>query len=213
MRVVVFDLDHTLLTVNSSFRFGLFLYRQRYFSFWKLWYCLSAYMRHKWFGMKLQDLHVKAFTHLFQGQPLAAISHEVEKFLDEFFESILYAPVVKRLKLAQAQQEKVLILSSSPDFLVKAIAHRFQVQQWKATTYQVDHEGKFAAVSHVMEGENKANYLRQWVHQLQLSLSATTVYSDSYLDLPVLKIAGQVIGVVPDNRLKRLCQQKGWEIL
>jgi phosphoserine phosphatase len=64
-----------------------------------------------------------------------------------------------------------------------------------------------------MEGQNKADYLKGLIQQLNMDRTAITVYSDSYLDLPLLNMAGRAIGVGPDHRLKRICLQKGWEIL
>lgn len=211
--LVVFDLDHTLITANSSFRFGLYLYRQRFFPSTVFLSCLIAYMRHKWCGMSLQRLHVKSFEHLFKGCHLSNICQHVDRFLAQNLESMLYAPAVERLKSAQIRGDTVLILSSSPDFLVGEIARRLQVENWRATTYQIDSDERFISISHVMEGEDKAQYVKELADQQQLPFSAITVYSDSYLDLPVLKMAGQAIGVLPDSYLKRICLKNGWEIL
>jgi HAD superfamily hydrolase (TIGR01490 family) len=212
-RLIVFDLDHTLLIANSSFRFGFYLYRQNFFSFWILILCLCDYARHKWWGMSIQDLHTKAFERLFKGCALEDILQHVDKFLTKDLNSMLYAPAVRRLKDAQERGDRVIILSSSPDFLVGEIAQRLGVKLWKATHYQEDENGMLIMISHVMEGEDKANYVQVLAEQFLIPLSSITVYSDSYLDLPVLKIAGQAIGVVPDYRLKRVCLQNGWEIL
>jgi HAD superfamily hydrolase (TIGR01490 family) len=213
VHLIVFDLDHTLLTVNSSFRFGFYLYRQKIFSFWTLLLLLSDYARHKWGSMSVQALHARSFARLFKGQNLSEVRQHVDKFLTEALPSMLYAPVVERLRAAQKQGDEVVILSSSPDFLVGEIARRLHVQRWKATMYEVNKEGKFMAISHVMEGHDKAQYVKTLADQMHLPFSNMTVYSDSYLDLPVLKIAGRAIGVVPDCHLKRICLQNGWEIL
>lgn len=213
MRLSVFDLDHTLLTVNSSFRFGSFLYHKKFFSFWTLLGCLSDYARHQWLGMSLHDLHAQTFIRLFKGRQLADIDCYVDIFLTEFLADMLYHPVVQRLKMAQDQGEYVLILSSSPDFLVKEIARRLEVVYWKSTIYESDQEGKLVAVSLVMGGEDKAKYLKELVYQMDLERTDITVYSDSHLDLPILKMAGQAVGIRPDCHLKRICLENGWEIL
>lgn len=106
-----------------------------------------------------------------------------------------------------------MILSSGPDFLVSAIARRLDVTQWQATTYRADDEGRLSAIAHVLEGQDKADYVQDYAKKMELPLLAFTVYSDSYLDLPVMKIAGKAIGVLPDNRLKHTCMQNGWEII
>jgi HAD superfamily hydrolase (TIGR01490 family) len=213
LNLIVFDLDHTLLTVNSSFRFGFYLYRQKFFPFWKLLLCLSDYERHKWGRMSVQTLHAKSFSHLFKGSDLSAICAHVDKFLTESLQAMLYLPVIQRLKAAQDRGDMVLILSSSPDFLVGEIARRLNVRHWKATTYLTDSDRRLIEVLHVMEGQDKASYVKELANQMRLSFSDITVYSDSHLDLPVLKIAGKSIGVLPDKHLKRICLQEGWEIL
>lgn len=170
-------------------------------------------MRHKWLGMSIYDLHFKTFACLFKGRFLADINRYVKQFLAESLDAMLYDPVIQRLKKAQDQGDYVLILSSSPDFLVREVARCLQVSHWNATIYQSDENGKFIAIQQVMEGQDKAQYVKTLMDQLHITASAMTVYSDSHLDLPILKMAGTAIGVGPDHHLKRICLQNGWEIL
>lgn len=213
MRLVVFDLDHTLLTVNSSFRFGAFLYSKEVYSFWILMGCLSDYVRYKWMRMSIDDLHHKIFIRLFKGLPIADIRRYALEFISGSLDKMLYSPVLKRFKEAQAQGDRVVILSASPDFLVEEIANYLGVDDWRATSYLADEQGRLEAISQVMEGENKANYLKKLSEKMQIAQSAITVYSDSHLDLPILKMAGQAIGVRPDWVLKKICLKNRWEIL
>lgn len=211
--MIVFDLDHTLLSVNSSFRFGLFLYRQNFFSFWTLLACLSDYARHKWLGMPLKTLHANSFYRLFVGRSRSQVLAYVNQFLNENLSLLLFAPVVNRLKEAQVQGRRILILSSSPDFLVEEIARRLTVEKWKATVYQIDSQGNFSTLYGVMDGDDKALYVNTLARSLSIPLSGITAYSDSSLDLPLLKIVGRAIGVVPDSNLRRHCLRMGWEII
>jgi HAD superfamily hydrolase (TIGR01490 family) len=213
VRLVVFDLDHTLLIANSSFRFGAYLYRHHFYSLWSLLGCVSDYARHKWMGMSIHDLHMKTFVRLFAGRSLADVRQHVTQFLAVSLDPMLYPPVMQRLRQAQAQGDYVVILSSSPDFLVGEIAQRLQILYWKATVYRSDEKGILTAISQVLEGEDKAHYLKELAFSMSLPSSAITVYSDSYLDLPILKMAGKAIGVGPDSHLKQICLQNGWEIL
>lgn len=213
MHASVFDLDHTLLTGNSSYHFGFYLYRQKFFSFPKLIVSLSDYARHKCFNLPVQSLHANAFSRLFKGRSLTELNGHVEKFLTENLDSLVYSPVVQRLQEAHARGDATLILSSGPDFLVSAIARRFNVAEWQATTYQADEHGYLSAITRVLDGKDKADYLHHYAKKRHIPLSQLTVYSDSYLDLPLLQMAGRPIGVVPDNKLKKICLNNGWEIL
>lgn len=211
--MVIFDLDHTLLTQNSSFRFGFYLFRRHFFSFWTLLHSLSDYARHKWFGMSLHELHAKSFDRIFKGKSLPLIGSYVNSFLDLHLCSMLYLPAISRLKEAQTKGDFLIILSSSPDFLVREIAKRLNVNEWEATTYQTDSRGCFISLSKVKDGEDKAISMKCLTSKMNLPLSAVTVYSDSHLDLPLLKIAGKSIGVAPTRQLKRICLENGWEII
>lgn len=174
-----------------------------------------TYSRHRWLGMSIHDLHHQIFDSLFKGRTLSLIELYAAQFVRESLKGMIYLPAIKRLKEAQSRGDYVLILSSSPDFLVREIAHALGVNHWKATKYEANNEGerKLMAISHVMEGLDKADVLINLSRDLELPHSAITVYSDSYLDLPILKMAGRAIAVKPDSRLKTICLQNGWEIL
>lgn len=213
MQISVFDLDHTLLKVNSSYQFGLYLYRNKFLSAASLLLCLSHYACHKWFGVSLEKLHGNVFNAFFKGRSLLEIQNRANDFIQRELELLIYAPAMRRLHLARQRGDYTVILSSSPDFLVGSIAHRFEVSDWRGTQYAEDSQGKLVSISHIVEGNNKAHYVQALANQLGISLSSVTVYSDSYLDLPVLEIAGKAVGVSPDKSLKRICQANQWEII
>jgi HAD superfamily hydrolase (TIGR01490 family) len=175
--------------------------------------CLCDYGKHKWLGMSLQTLHANCCRRIFKGRSSEKIELLVEQFLNENLTSFLYKPIVDTLSSGQNRGEYILILSSSPDFLVGAIARRLSVEHWKATSYHIDKQGKFNGGFEVMDGKIKAQVVSMLAKKLSLPLKDVTVYSDSLLDLPLLKIAGEVICVCPSDRLKRLCWENGWKII
>lgn len=213
MRLIIFDLDHTLLTVNSSYAFGVYLYRQKRFSFFKMIFCLVNYLRHRWGALSMADLHEKIFSCLFRGWEMDCLKHDVDHFLKTQLDAFLSVPVWERLQEAKKRGDYILILSSSPSFLVEAIAEQLDVHEGKGSTYEVDDQGQLAFVSHILDGQAKAEVAQAIAERMNISLASMTVYSDHHLDLPLLKIAGQAIAVSPTRRLKSFCIENGWEIL
>lgn len=213
MRISIFDLDHTLLKVNSSYQFGKYLYQQKWMSWPTLLLCLMNYAHHKWGGLSIQKIHQNIFSILFNKRPLPKIQVYVKKFLDDQLSGLIYEPALQRLHMARQQGEFIVILSSSPDFLVGPIAERLKVNEWCATQYSEDANQNLSRIAHVLEGEGKAGLVRDLAARLNTSLSACTVYTDSYLDLPMMQIAGKAVGVSPDKKLKKICCQNEWEIL
>jgi HAD superfamily hydrolase (TIGR01490 family) len=212
-RLIVFDLDHTLIRINSSYAFGSYLFQQKQFYLAQIVWSLIDYMRHQWLGLSMQQLHQKSFNRLFKNFPFIRLQACVQDFLDKNLKDLLSLPVWERLKVAQTEGHETLLLSSSPDFLVQPLAANLGVSGWGATIYQMNEEGNLSHLSQVMDGKQKAHYLLNHLKTSEFSLSSVTAYSDSYLDLPLLEIVGQAIGVNPDKRLKKVCVQNQWEIL
>lgn len=201
------------MKVNSSFYFGSYLYKEKVIGKKALFSSLFYYFLHKTLGLSLFKTHQKIFNSLFKGFSKRIIQEHVFRFLDTHLLKIVHTTVVDRMKEAQKLGHYVAILSSSPDFLVSEIAKRFQVHAFQATHYKTNNQGLFDQVAHVIDGPQKASLVLKLAEKLKIPISSITAYSDSYLDLPVLKIAGKAIGVFPDSRLKRVCKKNGWEII
>lgn len=212
-KLSVFDLDHTLITANCSYRFCCFLFRRKLItplSFFKASY---YYARHLFFGLPLLELHRQVFNQLLKGLSPDAMKVHVDHFVEEFLGSALYMPAVVRLRLAEQLGEHTAIFSNSPDFLVGPIAKFLGVESWRATTYMHDEEGHFSGLACVVDGEQKAAFLKQMIENLKLEKSQVTAYSDSYQDMPFLSQSGHPIAVNPDAPLKAYAQSHNWPII
>lgn len=212
-RISCFDLDHTLLSVNSSFSFGAYLYRQGFFPFHKMLYCVSCYFFHKIGILSINDLQQKIFNSFFLGNSLNTIQAHVCKYLDHHLTSHYYDPAMKKFLEAKARGDYIVILSSSPDFIVGPIAERLGVNAWLASEYCIDALQCFTKIIRYVQGKDKAEYLTDLSLRMGILLKNTTAFSDSILDLPLLEVAGEAIGVNPDRKLRRVCLQNNWEIL
>lgn len=213
MRLIVFDLDHTLLSVNSSYTFGSFLYQRGYCSPLSVGFSAFCYGLHKMGCLSMTQVHRYIFSCLFAKRSLELLQNAADDFLTLHLTALLSVPVLRKLQEAQKQGESTLLLSSSPDFLVAPIAHRLGISGWESTRYTVDSKNRLSGISHVVQGEDKAVFASQYAERLGIPKESIVFYTDSYLDLPLLEIVGQAICVNPDRRLKALCQQKGWTIL
>lgn len=211
--LAVFDLDKTIISNNCSFDFCRYLVEKKVLPCSSLFYSFFCYVRHLFFGATLTDLHNKIFEHLLRGKPLSKLEDHVEPFLQGYLHSKLYLPVLAQLKLAQHLGFYTLILSNSPSFLVKKIAHFLGVNEWHATEYAVDRERNLCHITSIMQGEEKAFCVREIAKKLSIAKEQITAYSDSILDLPLLLSAGTPVAVNPDRKLRRFSLEHGWIIL
>lgn len=213
MQIHAFDLDHTLLRVNSSFEFGKYLFLHKHLSFAQMLLLSVCYIFHCLHFINVQTLHHINFTCLFKGKSRPLFRKLLEKFLDEKLTGLIYQPAYEALLAAQRSEHFVALMSSSPDFIVEAIARRFGILHMQATTYLVDRQEFFQALGPIVNGAEKAKTLNKLVNELQVSKENSYSYSDSHLDLPFLFEAGHPIAVQPKRSLMKISKKLSWTVL
>ena len=213
LRISAFDLDHTLINDNASYRFGRFLCRKKCLSFRSLHFIISISLLYRTGLLSIETLHKKAFNRLFLGRSAAEIRAWAILFVQENLENILYLPAIAALRKGQKEGHLAALLSSSPDFLVEPIAAYLEIPIWHATTYAVDKYGNFCHIACLMLGEQKKLLLQSMGKRLGVPVERIYAYSDSYLDLPFLQASGHPVGVHPDRRLRKICKHHRWLII
>jgi phosphoserine phosphatase len=62
----------------------------------------------------------------------------------------------------------------------------------------------------VCYGPGKVVWAERFAAEYDVDLAASTFYTDSISDLPLLERVGQPVAVNPDLRLRRLARRRGW---
>lgn len=203
----IFDLDRTLVRKNASFCFYFYLLKKRQLPYRSIAKAIPLFFRYKRGLLDLRGLHEAVFSLFLKGRFHSLFADAVPSFLDRFLNSLIYRPVFDRFVEAKQKGHSTFLLSSSPDFLVGAIARRLGFDVWRGTEYEVDNEGKLCQILSLIEGAKK----------LELAKNAraekTIAYSDSEDDLPLLEWAQKAVIVQPTVRLKRLAEERNWEVL
>jgi HAD superfamily hydrolase (TIGR01490 family) len=207
-----FDLDHTLLKVNGSFQFGIYLYKKGFIPTPKMALLLGQYLMHKWGIISPEQLNRSACKTFFSGKMIHHIEEQVDGFLNEHLNDLHYFPVTQQLVNAHHEGHYTVILSSSPHFLVRPIAERLGVNQWESTRYAVSPSGMISHIESHVDGDVKALYVKNLCEKLQVSTKNSFAYSDSYSDIPFLQAVGCARGVNPDRKLRKYCLDNNWEI-
>lgn len=208
-KAYLFDLDHTLLQVNTSLRFGWYLYRKKILPLFKMLYLFSCYGVHLLGGISIASLHSKTMRTFFQGRSIKELNGLVKIFLDSNLLSMQNEKILSILRKVQKEGKYVAILSSSPDFLVKAIADRWNVAHFLATRYRLSSEGMIGGLDLSVQGREKAEYVKK----LQYKPQETAGFSDSIHDLPFLQAVGCPVAVNPDRKLRRMSVKCGWIVI
>lgn len=176
-------------------------------------YSVACYGLHKLSKLSLHAVHEKIFKKIFQGRSHALFSQLAQDFVRDKIDSMFYVPALKKLEESMRSGHHIVLISSSPSFLVSLIAARLGIKEFYATDYDLDPHGNFISISKVLDGEAKAELLLDIIQRKGVSQDNTIAYTDSHLDLPFLIQAGNAVGVNPDSKLRTVCKQMGWEII
>jgi HAD superfamily phosphoserine phosphatase-like hydrolase len=213
MVVALFDLDQTLFSCSVALEYYLYLIRAGFLKKATLIAFCEAYVRRCYFNLSIRELHEFIFDAILKQQCSSVFLEQLSPFLDIVFEKHLYYPAYERLQYARHMGYYTAIVTSSPDFIAKAVAKRLNVGRVFATQYSFDELGKFDKITQLVDGQEKARFVEALSLELKVALPLITAYSDSFHDIAFLESAGQKVAVKPDKKLKAYCQRHEWEII
>lgn len=212
-KLLIFDLDYTLVSVNTSYCYLKALYRKKILSFSLL--LKGAFIRLGYYitPMTLKQLHSLVFDSMLKGFSLDILEKHADELLQEVLPKFLYQPAYNELKAAKERGDWVVIFSSSPDFIVRRFAEYFKADFWESTVYEVDKDRRLCKIAKLVVGTEKERYLLELQKKLEIPKDQVAVYSDSHDDYPLLMQAGEAVAVNPDWRLARIAKRNHWRVI
>lgn len=136
----------------------------------------------------------------------------VSEFLHTNFSSSIRSDIAIELE-KRKNEGKLLLFSSSPDFLVIPIGLRFNVLHSIGTEYVFDDQGLLKTIGKVVDGNQKLIYLKNYLTNFGVGLQDVVAYSDSMDDFELLTNVGEPIAVYPDRKLEKIAIKNSWKIV
>ena len=211
MRLALFDLDHTLIPLDSDHAWGQFLVQHQIVD-------PDIYRRQNdHFYEQYQQGQLDIMEYLeFALAPLSRFTVEELELLHRQFMQEFIAPM--RLPKADALLQKhrdqgdfLLIITSTNRFVTAPIARALGVDDLLATDPERignRYTGKVKGTPCFREG--KVERLKQWLEETEHSLDGSYFYSDSINDLPLLEVVTHPVVVDGDERLQAEARQRNW---
>lgn len=216
-KLALFDLDHTLLPLDSDHGWGEF-------SIAIGWCDREAFGRQNdafFADYQAGRLNVPDYVRFAtaavvqRGEAEANAAHQ--RFMDE-----VIRPAMKPAALALVQEhlqagDIVVITSATNEFVTRPIAEAFGVQHLLATELARDASGWFtgeiAGTPNMREG--KVVRMTDWLAARDLAWEdvESTFYSDSMNDVPLLEKVDHPVATNPDAHLRALAEERGWRIV
>lgn len=216
-KLALFDLDHTLLPLDSDYEWGRFLARIG---------AVDAAVQDRENERFYRDyqagcLDIQAFL-AFQLAPLAAhppaqVHAWHAQYMAEVIEPAIRPAALELIASHQRAGDLCLIITSTNDFVTGPIARRLGIEHLIATQVERIGEGYSGRATGTPSfREGKVTRLAQWLQargQSLASFSQSSFYSDSINDLPLMEQVSDPVATNPDARLEALAVARGWRIL
>lgn len=207
-----FDMDRTVLLVDSGALWIKFLRRRGELSRLQMLRAMSWVVRYKLAILDLDALAQKLTASL-KGKPEADM---IKKCLGWYRNEIepTIAPAARLAIAAHREKgERVVLLTSSTPYVAGPLAQTLGLDDVLCSRFEVV-DGRFTGrvESPLCYSHGKLTHAERWAQRAGLSLAECAFYTDSYNDVPVLERVGRPIVVNPDDRLRRLAKKQGWPI-
>ncbi|MDD2882407.1 MAG: HAD-IB family hydrolase [Rhodoferax sp.] len=218
MKLALFDLDHTLIPMDSDYEWGVFTtalgwndaaeFTQRNEVFYEQYKAgtldIHEYIRFATAAMRRQG----------------AINSEAAHadFMRAVVKKAMKPQALALVQQHQAAGDVVVIITATNEFVTAPIAHAFGVHELLAIKLERDSAsgwftGEIDGTPSFREG--KVARVEQWLHARHMTWGdvESTFYSDSSNDLPLLQRVNYPVATNPDAGLREVALARGWRIL
>jgi HAD superfamily hydrolase (TIGR01490 family) len=217
MKLALFDLDHTLLPIDSDYAWGVYTteigwtdndhFRQRNEAFYAH-YLAGTLDIHDYVRFSTEATRIK-------GAAEAARAHA--HFMQTVVLPVIQPQALSLIDMHAQAGDQVIIVTATNEFITRPIVTALGVSELIAVELARDGAGW---ITGEIQGtpsfrEGKVTRVNQWLAARQLSWDSveTTFYSDSINDLALLEKATHPVATNPDARLRTLATERGWRIL
>jgi len=205
-----FDIDHTVLEINSGSKWISYLWKSGQMSTVMLMRSLTWLAQYR-FGLLDFEAMARRVLAGYKGRPIAPIIEEIEAWFER---DVAWAICVQaREKVIEHRDagHVVALLTSATQFLSLPVARALGIEHVLCTEIEV--EDGIVTGRHIAPacyGNGKVVRAETWAAAHDIDLAASYFYTDSYSDLPMLERVGLPRVVNPDPRLRRKATEKGW---
>jgi HAD superfamily hydrolase (TIGR01490 family) len=207
-----FDMDRTVLTVNTGTLWFRFLRRRGEISRFQMLRAFGWAMQFKLAVLDLETLSRKLVATMAGQAEEEMIAKSREWYENEVLPTI--APRARAtIEEHRARGERVVLLTSSTQYVAEPLARTLDLDGSLCSRLEVE-AGRFTGriVAPLCFGNGKVALAEKWARGAGVDLAASSFYTDSYNDLPMMLRVGKPVAVNPDPRLARAARRNRWPV-
>jgi len=219
--ITLFDLDHTLLPLDSDYSWGEFTtqigwtdpvqFKARNDEF---------FAQYKKGELKISE-YVRFATQAIKDQGAAKSTAAHADFMKTVIQPAIKQAATDLIAKHRAAGDRIIIVTATNEFVTRPIATAFGIDELIAVQLEKDESvggtgwitGEIKGVPSAHEG--KVTRVEAWLAAKNLSWQDvhTTFYTDSINDMALLERVNVPVATNPDARLRAVATERGWRIL
>lgn len=213
--LTIFDLDHTLLPIDSDYEWGEFLVRVGAVD-------EAAFRRRNdEFFAQYQAGVLDPVEYLeFALGTLASFPRErLEALRAQYMRDVIEPAILPQAVTLVREHidagDLVAIITATNHYITAPIARAFGVEHHIAAMPEVDAQGKLTGklAGTPTSGAGKIHHMHAWLERMGRpfeSFERSHFYSDSHNDIPLLSVVSHPIATNPSSALASHAQAQGW---
>jgi HAD superfamily hydrolase (TIGR01490 family) len=216
-KLALFDLDHTLLPIDSDYAWGQFTTTIGWTDPVAFGRRNDEFYAHYQAGTLDVHDYVRFATEAVRARGPEQARAARERFMREVIGPAIRPQALDLVRQHREAGDQVLIITATNEFVTRPIADVFGVSELIAVELVRDAQGwitgEIKGIPSFREG--KVKRFEDWLQSRQLiwADAEVTFYTDSMNDLPLMENVTHPVATNPDERLRTLAVQRGWRIL
>ncbi|MFZ9439102.1 MAG: HAD family hydrolase [Hylemonella sp.] len=216
-KLALFDLDHTLLPIDSDYSWGNFTSTIGWTDPVEFARRNDQYFAHYQAGILDVHDYVRFATEAVRQRGQSAALAARDLFMREVIAPAIRPQALELVQVHRSAGDQIAIITATNEFVTRPIADAFGVKHLIAIELERDASGwitgEISGVPSFRDG--KVKRLEQWLLAREIARQELeiTFYSDSTNDLPLLENVDHPVATNPSEQLKAIALQRGWRIL
>ena len=206
-----FDMDRTVLRIDSGMSWMRFLRRRGEVTragmaravYWSALYRMAVLDMETLVDRLAADFEGVSEVEMLEKCRVWYRSHVAHEVTDA---------AVRAIRGHRDRGDVIVLLTGSSQFAAEVVARSLGIEHTLCSRVEV-RRGLFTGrMTQYGFGRHKVALAEGFARERGIDLAASTFYSDSFNDMPMLSRVGRAVAVNPDARLRRHARRAGWRV-
>jgi HAD superfamily hydrolase (TIGR01490 family) len=218
MNLALFDLDHTLLPIDSDNEWGKFLVRHGHVDANAFGQANQRFYAQYQAGTLDPDEYLRFALGTLAQFTRPKLDQLRQQYMAEVVRPALRPAAFELLAKHRHAGDLIAIVTATNRYITTPIAHAFEVTHLIAAVPEETADGQLtgALLGQHSNGTGKIHHTQQWLANMGKTMAdfpQTYFYSDSHNDIPLLSIVSHPVATNPNAKLEAHAHAHGWPLL